>query len=619
MLEQIREGSQGVVAKTILVVVILSFALAGIGSYLGSSSEVAGAIVNGKTITSAQVEQEFQQERTRLQQQFGEMFQAIANDATYMNNVRNNVLERLVAQELLLQTAANMDLRVGDEEIKQSIRQMQEFQVDGEFNNDRYQSLLRQSGYRVEQFRDMLRTDMTRRQLIATLVSSDFTLANEANVIAKLELQTRDIRYIEVKANDFVDTVQVNEQEISDYYELNSGQFQTQETLSLEYVELKVSDLVSKVEVDDAQVEASYQDNLTQYQSDPRRRVSHILFEFGDDEASAQASAEAALAQLAGGADFAGLAKELSQDTFSAENGGDLDWIDVGVMDPEFDQAAFSLAKGETSQVVRSEFGFHILLVTDAEDVTTKPFSDVQADIKQELLTEAAKELFFELQQQLADLAFEVPENLIEAATAIETTVQTTAVFSRATPPQLLQQPLVLNAAFSDPVLLEGVNSDVLEITPDHLVVIRKKEHNPSEVKALSAVTESISQRLKAQKAQELAKEKAQQYLTAWNNGEQVSDIAVSEKAAILRTNRDIDPAIVTAAFKLAKASDSNELVTTAAGEAIVALNSVNEATDTAESITAIIQRMERSNADVTYRAFIQSLKDASDIQYPKA
>jgi len=621
MLEKIRDGSQGVVAKTILVVVILSFAFAGIGSYLGSSNDVAGAVVNGTEISAADVEKEFQQERQRLQQQYGEMFNAIANDEKYMATVRSNVLERLVAQELLLQAASNMDLRVGDDEIKQAIREMKEFQIDGVFSNERYQSLIRQAGYRVEQFRDMMRIDMTRRQLIATLIGSDFSLENEANAVAKLEQQTRDLRYIEVNSNDFLANVEVDAEEINEYYELNNGQFQTQETLSLDYVELKVSDLLNQVSVDDALVQATYDEDIAQYQTDPRRRVSHMLFKFGDDEAAAQKNADDALGQLKGGADFAALAKEISEDAFSAENGGDLDWISTG-MDPEFDKAAFALSKGELSSVVRSEFGFHILLATDAEEVMTRPFDEVKGDIEQALLTDAAKELFYEQQQQLADIAFEVPENLDEAATAIESTVKSTTLFTRATAPEPVSHQAVLAAAFSDLVLLDDVNSDVIEISPDHLIVVRKKMHNPSEIKPLADVNDVISQRLKQQKSQELAKNKAQEYLTAWNNDEQVSNVAVSEKSGVLRTNRDIDAAIVNAAFKLAKpvaGNSDSELVSTAGGEAIVTLTNVTEASDVADSVTAILQRMERSNADVTYRAFIQSLKDASDIQYPKA
>jgi len=237
-------------------------------------------------------------------------------------------------------------------------------------------------------------------------------------------------------------------------------------------------------------------------------------------------------------------------------------------------------------------------------------------------MTEAAKELFYELQQELADIAFEIPESLIEVASAVDSTVKTTELFTRATAPVAVNQAEVLNAAFSDPVLLENVNSDVIEITADHLMVIRKKEHNPSEIKLLAEVSNIISQRLKHEKAQELAKEKAQQYLATWSNGEEISDVAVSEKSAVLRTNREIDAAIVTAAFKLAKPVDgksASALVSTSAGEAIVTLTNVTEASDVEQSVASIIQRMERSNADVTYRAFIESLKAASDIQYPDA
>jgi len=382
-----------------------------------------------------------------------------------------------------------------------------------------------------------------------------------------------------------------------------------------------VSDLLSKVSVDEAQVELAYQENIALYQTEPRRRVSHILFEFGEDEDAAQKNADDALAQLQGGADFAALAKEVSQDTFSAENGGDLDWIAKG-LDPEFDNAAFALSKGELSSVVRSEFGFHILLATDVQEVTTRAFAEVKADITNELQTEAAKELFYELQQQLADIAFEVPENLTEAAASIESTVKATELFTRATAPVAVNQVAVLSAAFSDPVLLENVNSEVIEITADHLMVIRKKEHNPSEIKLLAEVSSIISQRLKHEKAQELAKEKAQQYLATWSNGEEISDVAVSEKSGVLRTNREIDAAIVTAAFKLAKpvnGKSASELVSTSAGEAIVTLTNVTEAIDVEQSVASIIQRMERSNADVTYRAFIESLKASSDIQYPDA
>jgi len=618
MLERIREGSQGVVAKVILGLVILTFALAGIGSYLGGSSDVASVIVNGESINQSQVESEFAKERANLERQYGEMFKMIANNASYMDGVRKNVQERLIAQALISQTAAEMELRVGDAEIIKTIREMKEFQVDGQFDNDRYLTLVRRAGYRVEQFRELLRVDLTRTQLMNAVIGSDFVLKSEASTIAKLEQQLRDIRFIEVNAADFVNSVEVTEQEINDYYDLNSGQFTTQEQLSLEYVELKVADLLSKVSVEDSKIEEQYNGSLEQYKTQERRRVSHILFEFGEDEAAAQAKAQAALVRVKAGENFAELAKTLSEDTFSGEDGGDLDWMTNDATDDVFTMAAFGLENGATSDVVRTESGLHIIKVTDLEAGTTKALAEVRDDIKQELLTEAAKELFYDLQQQLADTAFSVPENLTEAATVVESSVKSTPVFTRSTVPASVNFPNVIEAAFSEVVLGENVNSDVIEISSEHHIVVRKKSHTPSEIKAIADVTAQITATLKQQKSAELAKEKAQQFLASWKNGETIDGVTVVEKKDVLRTTRDIDNAIVSAAFKMAK-GDSNdiELVATNQGQAIVDVISVKEPSDTTKDIDAVIQRLTSTSSNANYKAFIQSLKNKSDIQYP--
>lgn len=620
MLETIREGSQGIVAKAILGLVILTFALAGIGSYLGGSTEVASVIVNGETISQAQVDNEFAKERANLERQYGEMFKMIANNPTYMDSVRKNIIDRLVAQTLISQTAKEMDLGVGDNEIKKTIRDMQEFHVDGQFNNDRYLSLVRSSGYRVEQFRELLRVDLTRQQLMSAVVGSNFVLNNEAQQIAKLEQQLRDIRFIEVNASNFLDQVTVSDDEVTEYYELNSDQFMTQEQLSLEYVELKVDDLLAKVSVDEAKVQEQYNANLTQYQSPERRRVSHILFEFGDDEAAAKAKAQATLLRVQAGEDFAALAKELSDDTFSGEEGGDLDWMTNDAPDDAFNKAAFSIANGATTDIVESDSGFHIIKVTDLEPSTTQDFSEVSAQIKTELLTEAAKELFYELQQQLTDTTFAVPENLTEAAAEIESTVKTTPMFTRATLPASINFPGVADVAFSEPVLGENVNSDVIEISPDHHMVVRKKVHVPAEVKALVDVKSQIVDILKQQKAGDMAKEKAQEYLASWKNGDSIEGVTVVEKNDVMRSSRDIDNAIVTTAFKMAKGESNDvELVTTGLGQAVVDLVAVKEATDTSKDIDAIIQRLTATNSSESYKAFIDSLKAKSDIQYPRS
>ena len=617
MLERIREGSQGVVAKAILVLVILTFALAGIGSYLGGSTEVASVIVNGETISKAQVDNEFAKERSNLERQYGEMFKMIANNPTYMENVRKGVEERLIAQALISQTAADMDLRVGDDEIKKNIRDMKEFHVDGQFNNDRYLSLVRSAGYRVEQFRELLRVDLTRQQLMGAVIGSDFVLNNEAKQIAKLEKQLRDIRYIDINAADFLAEVSASDDEIADYYDVNSGQFTTQEQLSLEYVELKVADLLSRVSVEESKVREQYESSLSQYQSPERRRVSHISFELGEDEAAAQEKAQAALARVNAGEDFASLAKELSEDTLSGEEGGDLDWMTLDDEDA-FTKAVFALENGATSDIVTTDSDLHIIKITDLEPAATKAFDEVAGEIKDELLFEAAKEYFYELQQQLTDTTFAVPENLTEAAAEIESDVKSTALFTRNSVPADVNYPGVIDAAFSEQVLGENVNSDVIDISPEHLMVVRKKEHIPSEVKPMSDVKEQIVNILKQQKASELAKEKAEQYLASWQAGESIDGVTVVEKSDVLRTSRDIDNAIVTAAFKMAKGeSNDAQLVSTSQGQAVVDLVAVKEANDVAADLESVIQRLNATQSNAAYKAFIDSLKEKSDIQYP--
>lgn len=617
MLERIREGSQGVVAKAILVLVILTFALAGIGSYLGGSTEVASVIVNGETISKAQVDNEFAKERSNLERQYGEMFKMIANNPTYMENVRKGVEERLIAQALISQTAADMDLRVGDDEIKKNIRDMKEFHVDGQFNNERYLSLVRSAGYRVEQFRELLRVDLTRQQLMGAVIGSDFVLNNEAKQIAKLEKQLRDIRYIDINAADFLAEVSASDDEIADYYDVNSGQFTTQEQLSLEYVELKVADLLSRVSVEESKVREQYESSLSQYQSPERRRVSHISFELGEDEAAAQEKAQAALARVNAGEDFASLAKELSEDTLSGEEGGDLDWMTLDDEDA-FTKAVFALENGATSDIVTTDSDLHIIKITDLEPAATKAFDEVAGEIKDELLFEAAKEYFYELQQQLTDTTFAVPENLTEAAAEIESDVKSTALFTRNSVPADVNYPGVIDAAFSEQVLGENVNSDVIDISPEHLMVVRKKEHIPSEVKPMSDVKEQIVNILKQQKASELAKEKAEQYLVSWQAGESIDGVTVVEKSDVSRSSRDIDNAIVTAAFKMAKGeSNDAQLVSTSQGQAVVDLVAVKEANDVAADLESVIQRLNATQSNAAYKAFIDSLKEKSDIQYP--
>lgn len=617
MLDKIRDGAQSAIAKIILVLVILSFAFAGVSSYLGRSSQSAAATVNGEDISQAELEKAYQNEKNRLQQQLGDMFDALSGNDAYLANVKQGVLQRLIAQRLLDQAAKDLGLRVSDEQIKESIRNEPAFQVDGQFNNDRYLALLQQLGFTPSSFRETMRADMSRSQLINALIGSEFVLKGEASQLAKLQAQTRDIRLLKVDSEPFLGDVKVTDDELKQFYDANPDQFQRPEMVSLEYVELSAKALADKINVSDADAQAYYDEHKAEYKTVEKRLAAHILIT-GDD-AAAKAKAEAIYKQLQDGADFAALAKQDSKDKLSAEKGGELGWFEPGVMDPEFDKALFALKKGEYSDVVQTSYGFHIIKVLDIQPSVIAAFADVKDKILDKLKMDKAVNQFYGLQQKLSDTSYEVPDTLAEAAKAVDATVKSTELFSRDSAPAPFNEPAILKAAFSSDVL-SGMNSNMLEVGSNDVMVIRLKKHQPAGLMGFDEVKADIEKRLKQQKANELAKAKADELKGKLQQG--ASDLALESRSAVTRTARDIDPAVVSKAFEMAKKADalSVDTVALAKGYAVVVLDQIHNVDSVpADQLTAVQQRLSSQYSEADYRALVELLKAKADISYHTA
>ena len=255
MLDRMREGSQGVAAKVILIVIILTFALAGVSSYIGGSSISVAVVVNGEEVSQASVEQAYQNERSKLQQQYGEQFDLLASTPNFIQQVRAQATQTVITERLIAQAIHDMGLRVGDEQVKNEIRRMAEFQVDGKFNNEQYLALLRRASYTPAQFSESLKQDLARSQLLTMLVESEFVLPTEVEQVNLLQAQQRIAKVLSVKASDFAGTDVVPEEEIVSYYENNAHLFQTAEQVSLEYVLLDASDLTDQVSVTETDIE----------------------------------------------------------------------------------------------------------------------------------------------------------------------------------------------------------------------------------------------------------------------------------------------------------------------------------------------------------------------------
>lgn len=624
MLEKIREGSQGVIAKSILGLVILTFALAGVGSYLSTPAELNVAEVNGETISRADFDQAFQNERARLQQQFGEMYATLSADTAYMTNFRNEVLERLISEKLEQQLAKKLGLRVSDDQVRDAIRGMTEFQIDGNFNNDRYLALLRQAGFQPDQFRELIRTQMTRNQLLRGVVGSEFATAAEMQMLMKLQQQQRDIAYLRFKAADFADKVELTESLLQDYYTTHLAEFETEQKVAVEYIEISSALLASDVPVTAEEVDAYYQANKARYSREERRQVAHIMLESEQDDAEVKAQAEALLAQINAGADFAQLAKEQSADTFSAENGGVLDWLAAGDMDPAFEQAAFALAqKGDLSGVVKSAYGYHIIKLVALEPEQVKPLTEVAEEIAQRIKEERASTAFYDLQQRLAEVSFEVPDTLEEAAEVTKLKVVTTPLFSRTEATEPLAAPAVLNKIFDASFIAEGLNSELIELDKEHAIVVRVKEQLPARTQSLDEVKVQVEAAVTAQQSALLAKAQAEQVLTtAMQTGlaaqaEQLG-LTLENSAATPRFGGSLDGQIRAKAFAMARPQveqSSIELVELSNGDAaLVTVTAVQDAELAPVTDTTRLESLADQQAEKVYRAMIAALKAEADI-----
>lgn len=629
MLEKIREGSQGPAAKIILGLVILSFALAGIGGYLGQTTEQPVAEVNGIKISQSDFARAYQNERARLEQQFGEYFAQISSDPTYMAQIRKGVVDRLIQQELQNQLAAELGLRVSDEQLKKAIVEMPYFQLGGEFSNERYLQVIRQMNFQPDSFREYLREEMTRSQLVSAVAGTEFVLSNELKNTIALQQQTRNLDYIVLGKEKVKGEVVLDDDAASSYYELNQDKFQSTEQVSIQYLELKADTVEPESPVTDADLLAYYEESKTQYLEPEKRRVSHILVDNSENDEQASKKAADLLAQLKSGADFAELASTSSDDEVSAELGGDLDWIETDMMDPEFEAAAFALENvGDITDIVASEFGYHIIQLTDIQREEVQAFDDVKADLRAELEKNAKIDAFYQKQSEVAELAFEVSDSLEDAALVAGVELQSTGLVDRFALPAPLNSPAVLNAVFTPELLEDRVNSEVLEVADEHIIVVRVVDYAPATTKPFDDVKAEIETTLVNEKAAELIGERANALFTSLKDGKALADIASDEgvevktEAALARQTYSVAPAIITEAFKLPHPAEGQFEVAVVelnnGDAALMKLNAVNNVEPSAVLDEQQKQNITNNQVNKNYLAFVNALEAKAEVLRPQ-
>ena len=357
---------------------------------------------------------------------------------------------------------------------------------------------------------------------------------------------------------------------------------------------------------------------MAAYRTDEQRRVAHILIEFGEDEGSAQTTAESVLERLNQGEDFGVLARELSADIASAEIDGDLDWLERGVMEPAFEDAAYALSGvGSHSELVKSSFGFHIIKLTDFKAEEVQALDDVKNELAVKVSNEKAQDKFFELQQELARVSFEFPDSLEDAADIVSSDVKTSDWIARAGNLPPFNNAKIIDAAFSDIVLAENLNSDIIEVNDSVVMVLRLAEHQEADVKPLEEVEAGIRANLVADKASEKAKQTADELLALFTEGTDVSaqlsevNAAITPQTGVTRNSTELDGALVKQAFTLARPEDGVVSATTVAlGNGDIAIVEVQAVNVVDGEITPNLkQQQEAQVSQASYKSYLDALK----------
>lgn len=625
MLQNIREGIQGPWAIGIVALIVISFVFTGVSGYLSSSASGVVATVNGTEITEYELEQAYSNERARIEGQFGEAANALFASESYITQFRADVLEKLIADELVSQKAQSLGLRASDQQVKDAIASMSEFAPAGVFDNEFYKSALTRAGYTPSGFAEIIREQLTRQQLSQAISASSFELDHQANTLLALQAQTRSADGIELDVSLYKDNVEVSKEDIEAYYNNNLFNFDTQEQVKLAYVSLTVDDIMPRVEVNDDEVKQYYDDNFNYFTTPAERTVSHIMIEHGDDSDAAMAKAQEVLAKVKAGEDFAELAETYSEDLLSAELGGDLGVVQVGDYEGAFGDAVLGLSeKGQTTEIVETDSGLHIIKLTNFVAEITQAFDDVKQQIVEDIKLNKATDEFFALQQEMTTLAFEQSDTLEGVAEAINKTVIETNFFQAGRLPAGLNYPQINDIAFTDDLINAGLNSDLLELSDDLVMVVRVAGHQPQRTKALEEVEAQINEQLRAEKAQQAAMTYAESIQQSIFDGADEKALLAEQALSwtryddLARRSPALPGEMLDSIFELSTQQGENTSVVTLANGNIglVKLISVSqgEANNDQQQLDSLKQGLNRQNARQTFENFIQALRAQSDV-----
>ena len=597
MLMKIRDGATGIVAYIIVILLAIPFALWGIHEYFGGPADQIVADINGQEISKRLFDTQLQDQRRYLKSILGDSFDSVYSDE---NVLKQSVLDSIIQNALVSDESKTAGYRISNEQLFERIRSVPQFQKEGKFDTDTYQKLLAAQRRSAVEFEEQLRTEESIKQFQTSVLFSSFLPKKSKQQYAALKQQKRNFDYLLLAAD--TESVDISEQEINDYYQSNQQSFKTPEKVILQYLEILQKDIGAKLDYSDEEILAAYNDDPDRYRTQELRKANHMLFKLSEESTAEEMTvafdkAKASIERINNGESFADVAKEVSDDKFSAKNGGALGFLSRSdINNPPFVDKLFSMSVGEVSEPVRTNLGVQVVQLEDITPSKRKSFEEVKGQIESELRSEAAQKEFVEQAEQLSNLSYVNEDNLESAAEALDMELQTSEWITGSSLEGIASFPGVVAAAFSEEVLKNGENSTLLELDDGHVAVVRVLEHQEEQVQSLEEVSDSIRQLVKLSKAHKKLIEKGESVLTELqSNSDQLNqqasqlDASVITAGSLLRDDDSVGEELLTKVFEIAIPEDGQPVVegfVMSDGQyAIVRLNEVFESEDSATSV----------------------------------
>ena len=619
MLLDIREKvrSSKPIKYTLITLICIPFALVGIGSYFSGGEAPPVATIDGVEISPYELDRAMAQQR----QQFGPQFPDAA--------IRQLALEQLVTTQVMNSAAEEHKFAIGDVTLAREIRRAPDLQEDGQFSPEAYQSYLQSQGLNATEFERSLRQEAALNQFSQGIIGTSFVLPQESASIKALLAQTRTVDILRFDMAKAQEGVEVPEADIQAYFDENASNYLFPERVKLQYITLDHADLAAAIDVSDEEAETYYDENLARYITPSKREASHILLSVDDrNDSSAVDSKIEELNKIkhriVDGEDFAVLAKEFSDDAGSAENGGSLGVISAGAMVPEFEEAVNALANaGDISDPVVTDFGVHLIKLDVLTAEATRSFEDSKATVVDALRKEGADSEYSSLREILTDELFANIDSLDSAAEGTGLEIQTSDWIDITSDDPWLGTPGALQAAFSEDVLNNGENSELIELSGTRSLGLRVLEQDEQRPKSLEDVRDEIVAALKAKGAGEQLDGLLKAATEELSAGKSVDDIATAEDLAtatadevLTRQAATIDASIVESVFALAKPSDDSKQMIDAVSANGDRIAVVLKAIETPEPELEEIAPNDGRLGNTEFSAMLQSLRGKAKISF---